>query len=87
MFFFRKIHKTILYSSIIFAIIGFLFSVSYSIVSLVIICPTNINCPSNPLPALLVVFIVTTFFLLIGTIFGLIVLKLYEMFRVEWFKK
>ena len=83
MFSFRKIHKTILYSSIIFTIIGFLFSVLYSIASLMIICPTNINCPSNPLPALLVIFVVTTFFLIIGTIFGLIVLKLYEMFRVE----
>jgi hypothetical protein len=83
MFFFRKIHKTILYSSIIFTLIGVLFSLSYSIVSFVLICPTNINCPSNPLPALLVIFLVTAFFLLIGTIFGWIVLKLYERVRVD----
>jgi hypothetical protein len=83
MYNFRKFPKPVFLSSLIFSILGFLFSVSYSLVSLIFICPTNINCPGNPFPVLLLIVLVTLLFFIFGVLFGVIILKLYNFFRVE----
>ncbi|MBK89637.1 MAG: hypothetical protein CL772_00485 [Chloroflexi bacterium] len=83
MYNFRKLPRTVFLSSLIFSIVGFLFSVLYSLVSLIYICPTNINCPGNPIPVLLLIGVVTLIFFIFGVLFGVIILKLYNFFRVE----
>jgi len=35
------------------------------------------------LPAILLIFIVTTFFSIFGLFFGMILIKLYDLFKVE----
>ncbi len=83
MFNFKKLPRPIFFSFLIFTILGFLLSVSYSAVSLIFICPTNINCPGNPIPVFLLILLVTLIFSIIGVLFGVIILKLYNFFRVE----
>jgi len=80
---FRKLPKTVFYSTLIFTIIGFLFSIIYSLISLIFICPTIVNCPSNPIPIILLVAVVTCVFFIFGLFIGVILLKLYDFFRVE----
>jgi|TARA_B100001029_G_scaffold63310_1_gene51244 hypothetical protein len=83
MFFLSRINKIARYTTIGFTIFGFLLSLFYSLVSFIFICPTSNACPSNPLPAILLIFIVTTFFSIFGLFFGMILIKLYDLFKVE----
>ena len=81
--FFNKINKIIRNTIIGFTLFGLLLSLFYSLFSMIFICPTNNNCPSSTIPALIVIFVVTTFFSIFGLLFGMIVVKLYNLFKVE----
>ena len=59
---FKKLPKTIYYSSISFTILGFIFSIIYSLISYIYICPASTTCPANPVPVILLVVIVTFLF-------------------------
>ncbi len=80
---FNKLPKTIYYSSISFTILGFIFSIIYSLISYIYICPASTTCPANPIPVILLVVIVTLLFFIFGLIFGVVIRKLYNFFRVE----
>ncbi len=80
---FRKLPRTVFYSTLIFTNFGFVLSIIYSTISVIFICPTTVNCPSNPIPIILLVLFVTFIFFIFGLIFGVILLKLYDLFRVE----
>ncbi|MBL07308.1 MAG: hypothetical protein CL773_05615 [Chloroflexi bacterium] len=80
---FKKLPKTIYYSSILFTILGFIFSIIYSLISYIYICPTSTTCPANPTPIIFLVIIVTFLFFIFGLIFGVVIQKLYNFFRVE----
>ena len=80
---FRKLPRTVFYSTLIFTNFGFIFSIIYSSITLIFICPISVTCPANPIPIILLVALVTFIFFIFGLIFGVILLKLYDFFRVE----